>query len=166
MTQSSAMESAGGASVMAGGGYYGDNSGPQHAAAEVAYPYLGAAAAEVPLPESPLAAVIGDFGCAGGANEMKPMGSAVDGLRARLWSGPVQIVHTDLPQNDFGPLFALLHGPRSYLNGRPEVYPAVIGRTLYGPLLSERALTLGWSGITLHWLSRMPRTIPDAVYPT
>ena len=98
-------------SVMAGAGYYSANSRPQHVAAEVAYPYLIRAANEIPGPRSSVAAVIGDFGCAGGANEMEPMGLAIDGLRSRLPGTPVQVVHTDLPQNDFGPLFELLQGP-------------------------------------------------------
>ena len=151
-------------SVMAGGGYYSANSRPQHVAAEVAYPYLIRAAAELPGPASSVAAVIGDFGCAGGANEMEPMGLAIDGLRSRAPGTPVQVAHTDLPSNDFGPLFELLSGPESYLDGRPEVYPAVIGRTLYGPLFPAGTVTLGWSSITLHWLSSMPGTVRGQVY--
>ena len=151
-------------SVMAGAGYYSANSRPQHVAAEVAYPYLIRAAGEIPGPQSSVPAVIGDFGCAGGANEMEPMGLAIDGLRSRLPGTPVQVVHTDLPQNDFGPLFELLQGPGSYLAGRSEVYPAVIGRTLYGPLFPAGTLTLGWSSITLHWLSAMPGPVQDQVY--
>ena len=118
----------------------------------------------MPGPPPPVAAVIGDFGCAGGANEMEPMGLAIDGLPSRSPGTPVQVVHTDLPQNDFGPLFDFLQRPESYLGGRPEVYPAVIGRTLYGPLFPAGTLTLGWSSITLHWLSSMPGAIQDQVY--
>lgn len=154
-----------GASVMEGRGYYSANSRPQHAAASVAYPYLRAAAEEVPAPPAGSPLTIGDFGCAGGANEMEPMGLAIDALRRRGVAAPVEVLHTDLPENDFGPLFQLLEGPASYLVGRPEVYPAVVGRTLYGPLWPERALTLGWSGITLHWLSSMPLVVRGAVYP-
>ncbi len=61
-------------------------------------------------------------------------------------------------------MFDLLQGPESYLHGRSEVYPAVIGRTLYGPLFPAGTLTLGWSSIMLHWLSSMPCTVQDQVY--
>jgi len=150
-----------GESVMEGHGYYSANSRPQHAAASVAYPYLEAAVAALPVPAG-RPVVIGDFGCAGGANEMAPMALAIDGVRRR-GAVPVEVVHTDLPENDFGPLFALLDTPDGYLAGRSDVYPLVIGRTLYGPLLPDRRLDLGWSGITLHWLSAMPCTVPDQV---
>jgi len=152
-------------SVMAGHGYYSAHSRPQHAAAAVAYPLLAAAAECIPTPVVPTPFAIGDLGCAGGANEVGPMAIAIDSLRARDWHGPVEVVHTDLPENDFAPLFELLSGPSSYLANRTQVYPSVIGRTLYGPLFPDRRLHLAWSGITLHWLSSVPGTVPDAVYP-
>ena len=151
-----------GQSVMLGGGFYSHNSRPQRAAATAADAHLAATAAVVPLPDRPTPALVGDFGCAGGANEMAPLAVAVDGLRARDATLPIEVAHTDLPQNDFGPLFALLQGPSSYLT--EGVYPYVVGRTLYGPLFPDRRLHLGWSAITLHWLSSMPVTVPNRVY--
>lgn len=149
-----------GQSVMLGGGFYSHNSRPQRAAATAADAHLAAAAAVVPL-GSPV--LIGDFGCAGGANEMAPLAAAVGALRARDAALPIEVAHTDLPQNDFGPLFALLQSPSSYLTD--GVYPYVVGRTLYGPLFPDRRLHLGWSAITLHWLSSMPLTVRGRVYP-
>jgi SAM dependent carboxyl methyltransferase len=149
-------------SIMAGHGYYSANSRPQHAAASVAYPYLAAAAEEIPAAAALV--TVSDMGCAGGANEMEPMALAVDTLRRRGVTVPIEVVHTDLPENDFGALFRLLEGPASYTTGRPDVYPFVVGRTLYGPLLPDQWLQLGWSGITLHWLSSMPTTVPGQIY--
>src|SRR5690242_14203156 len=149
-----------GQSVMLGGGFYSHNSRPQRAAATAADAHLAAAAAVVPLDAPPV--LIGDFGCAGGANEMAPLAAAVGALRARDAGLPIEVAHTDLPQNDFGPLFALLQGPSSYLTD--GVYPYVVGRTLYGPLFPDRRLHLGWSAITLHWLSSMPVVVPGRVY--
>ncbi len=149
---------------MAGQGYYSANSRPQHAAASVAYPYLAAAAADVAVPSDGSPLTIGDFGCAGGANEMEPMALAVDGLRSRNGTMPIEVAHTDLPENDFTPLFQLLDSPASYTAGRTGIYPLVVGRTLYGPLLPDGRLHLGWSGITLHWLSAVPGAIAGQVY--
>lgn len=149
---------------MAAHGEYSRHSRPQHAAAAVAYPYLERATGEVPLPSPATALRILDMGCAGGQNEMEPLALAVDGLRARAAHAPVSVVHTDLPENDFGPLFALLDGPHSYTAGRPGVFPSVVGRTLYGPLVPDRSAHVGWSGITLHWLSTVPCPVPDAVF--
>jgi len=151
-------------SVMAGHGYYSANSRPQHAAASVAYPYLEAAAGAVPAPDAGTPLTIGDFGCAGGANEMEPMARAVAGFRQRGVDAPIEVVHTDLPENDFTPLFELLGTAASYTAGQGGLYPMVVGRTLYGPLLPDRRLHLGWSGITLHWLSAVPRPIVGSVY--
>ncbi len=155
--------STGDQSVMQGGGAYGANSRPQHVAAAVAYPFLEQAAAEVPI-EPPRPIVIGDLGCAGGANEMEPMQRAIDVLRRRDPATPIEVVHTDLPQNDFAPLFARLASAESYANGRAEVYPRVVGGTLYGPLFPARSLSLVWSGITLHWLSAVPTISATTVY--
>ena len=151
-------------SVMLGGGFYSHHSRPQRAAASAADAHLAAAAAAVPLPGPPTPVLVGDFGCAGGANEMAPLAAAIDALRARDAAVPIEVAHTDLPQNDFGPLFELLNSPASYLDGRSAIYPYVVGRTLYGPLFPDRRLHLGWSAITLHWLSAMPVTVPGRVY--
>ena len=59
-------------------------------------------------------------------------------------------------------MFALLQAPESYLTD--GAYPSVVGMTLYGPLFPDRRLHLGWSAITLHWLSSMPVTVPGRVY--
>jgi hypothetical protein len=118
----------------------------------------------VPLPEPPTPVVVADHGCAGGANEMAPIAAAVDAVRARSSTLPVEVVHTDLPTNDFGPLFRLLQSPQGYPADRSEVYPSVVGRTLYGPLMPDRRLHLGWCAITLHWLSAMPVVVADGVY--
>jgi hypothetical protein len=149
---------------MVGHGYYSRHSRPQRAAAAVAYPWLAAAAATVPLPAAPAPALIADIGCAGGANEMEPIGLAVDALRARDDRVPIEVVHTGLPSNDFAPLFELLAGPAGYPAGRTGIYPSVAARSLYGPLVPDRRIHVGRCAITLHWLSAMPVTIPGHVY--
>jgi SAM dependent carboxyl methyltransferase len=151
-------------SVMAGHGEYSEHSRPQHAAASVAYPYLRRAAEEVPLPDETAPLQILDMGCAGGRNEMEPVALAIDGLRGRGAGNAVEIVHTDLPENDFGPLFELLDGPDAYTAGRDRLFPSVVGRTHFGPLVADARAHLAWTGITLHWLSTMPCVVPDAVF--
>ncbi|GAA1834863.1 hypothetical protein GCM10009836_11480 [Pseudonocardia ailaonensis] len=149
---------------MLGRGFYSEHSQAQREAARAADAWLVEAALTVPLPAAPTPVLIGDFGCAGGANEIAPMAEAIDALRSRDAAAPIEVAHTDLPENDFGPLFALLRGPRGYPAGRGEVYPHVVGRTLYGPLFPAGRLHLGWSSITLHWLSTAPTTVPGRVY--
>lgn len=150
-------------SVMLGHGYYSRHSQPQRAAARAADARLVAAAGAVPVGAGQ-PVLIGDFGCAGGANEMAPVGAAVDAVRARDADVPIEVAHTDLPENDFAPLLRLLSGPDGYPAGRTGIYPYVVGRTLYGPLFPARRLHLGWSAITLHWLSAPPVDVPGQVY--
>ena len=155
-------------SVTARSGYDGATSRPRHVAATAGYPLIEHAAFEVPLPlpeMTPVPVTIADYGCADGSGEMEPMSRAIDGLRRRDPGVPIQIVHTDLPQNDFTSLFELLAEPeRSYLTGRSEVYPMVVGEPRYGPLLPAGTLLLGWTAITVHWLSEVPGTIHSAVF--
>jgi hypothetical protein len=152
-------------SVMAGGGYYSAHSDAQRAGAAPGLPMLERAAAEVPLPTPGEALTIADFGCAGGANEMIPMAIAIDALRKRRSDLPVEVVHADLPTNDFASLFTRLStSPDSYSLGRPEVFSYAAGRSLYGPVLPTRRVRLGWTAITVHWLSEMPECQPDSVF--
>jgi hypothetical protein len=151
-------------SVMAAHGYYGRHAQPQARAASAGYRWLTEAAGGVPLPDGGRPVVLADMGCADGRNAVRPLGLAIDGIRARDARVPVEVVHSDLPGNDFSALFALLAGPDGYLAGRPAVYPFAVGRTLYGPLLPDGRLHLGWCSITLHWLSSVPVAAPGGVF--
>jgi SAM-dependent methyltransferase len=153
-----------GESVMAGGGYYSAHSQVQHLAAAPGLPLLERAAHQVPIVEG-AAVVIGDFGCAGGRNELEPIRIAIAALRERAPAVPITVVHTDLPSNDFAALFqAVEQSEASYLVGQREVYAYAAGRSLYGPIFPAGGLALGWTAITVHWLSAMPCVIPDQIF--
>jgi SAM dependent carboxyl methyltransferase len=157
-------EAAPGESVMEGGGFYSEHSGVQHSAAAPGYPMLERAASVVPLPSAgPV--LIADMGCAGGRNEMDPLRRAIDGVRARDADVPIVVVHTDLPSNDWATLFALVEeSDDSYLTGQHNVYAYAAGRSLYGAIVPDRSMHLGWSGITVHWLSNVPVVVRDTIY--
>jgi hypothetical protein len=149
---------------MAGGGYYSHHSEAQHAAAAPGLALLARAARQAPVFErDPV--VIGDFGCAGGRNELEPIRVAIAGVRERAPAVPILVVHTDLPSNDFTSLFQAVEQSReSYLTGQNGVFSYAAGRSLYGPIFPDAALTLGWTAITVHWLSAMPCVIPDQIF--
>src|SRR3546814_6374884 len=67
--------------------------------------------------------VIVDYGCSQGRNSMAPMRAAIEALRVRTGEGrAVEVVHTDLPSNDFTYLFTTLDDdPGSYLSGQSKV---------------------------------------------
>ena len=153
-------------SVMKGRGFYSHHSGVQHAAAEPGYPMLRRAATEVPF-DGARPVVIADMGCAGGRNELEPLGLAVTALRDRDGDVPIVVVHTDLPENDWTSLFTTIaDGEHGYAAGRDHVFGYAAGRSLYGALVPDGSLHLGWSGITVHWLSEMPGVVRDAIFAT
>src|SRR5215210_7491031 len=54
---------------------------------------------------------------------MEPMRTVIDGVRRRASDDlAVCVFHTDLPTNDFDPLFMLLASPDSYLEGTSNVF--------------------------------------------
>ena len=151
---------------MEGGGYYNRNSSLQEPGTRLALPLLEAAIAAVPIDAAagaPL--VIADYGSSQGRNSMQPMTLAIDGLRARAGADrPIEVVHTDLPSNDFTSLFMALHDESaSYLTNRPGVFPSAIGRSYFEPILPAGRVLLGWNTWTLHWLSRNPVDVTDNV---
>jgi hypothetical protein len=148
---------------MAGGGYYSRHSKVQAVAAAPGFPMLERGARQIPLAGA-APVVIADFGCAGGHNELEPLRIAIAAVRERS-GAPIVVIHTDLPSNDFASLFQTVEqSPGSYLAGQHQVYAYAAGRSLYGPVLPDSSLALGWTAITVHWLSAMPCVVPDQVY--
>jgi hypothetical protein len=152
--------------AMEGGGYYNRNSSLQEAGTRLALPFLEAATDAVPI-DGPTGAplVIADYGSSQGRNSMRPMALAIDRLRARAGPDrPIEVVHTDLPSNDFTSLFmALQDDGASYLTNRPGVFPSAVGRSYFEPILPAARVLLGWNTWTLHWLSRNPVDVADNV---
>lgn len=148
--------------AMQGAGFYNRNSTLQARTLTSALPLFEAAAASISV-KGEEALVIVDYGASQGLNSMLPIGVAIDKLRARTAADrPIEVVHTDLPSNDFASLFSVLaDGPSSYLLGRGDIYPAAIGRSYFGAILPPGRVDLGWSSNALHWMSRSPVNVPD-----
>ncbi|MBL9172044.1 MAG: hypothetical protein JNL10_00795 [Verrucomicrobiales bacterium] len=145
--------------VMTPDGFYGRHAQTQGGAAGLGLPLLLRAAAALHLNGTPLQ--LADLGCAQGTNALVPMGALIDALRAR-GTQPVSVVHTDLPTNDWATLFHVLEtDPRSYLRHHADVYASVVGRSFYERLFPPDSLSIAWTSSALHWLSRVPGTIPD-----
>lgn len=158
MTEDSKSKTA----AMQGGGFYNRNSTLQAANLTSALPLLEDAARSIAVDgDRPL--VIVDYGCSQGRNSMAPMRAAIEALRVRTGEGrAVEVVHTDLPSNDFTSLFTTLDDdPGSYLSGQSNVFPSAIGRSYFDPILPPSRVDLGWSSNALHWLSRNPTDVAD-----
>ena len=150
---------------MEGQGAYNRSSGVQAAGLAPAIALLERAAAAVPLGSSGEPVFVVDYGSSEGRNSMAPMAKAVSALRARL--GPdraINVVHTDLPGNDFTALFEMLAGaPESYLRADRAAFAFAVGRSYFEQILPSDSVTLGWSSWAIQWLSRTPALIPDQV---
>lgn len=149
--------------AMAGDGYYNEHSPQQGAIAVASADALRRAVAA--LPRTVTASVIADYGCSQGANSIAPIRTILDALAERgAPASSWQVVHTDLPANDWSTLFATVFGPGSYLRPGEAVYPSAIGRSFYEPLLPEGSVAVGWSGTSALWLSGRPEVGPGNVF--
>ena len=152
--------------VMKGHGFYNEHSHPQQKADSLGVPLLERAVEEMTVPQGAEPAAVADFGAAQGRNSLGPMRLAVEMLRRRTTvSTPILVIHTDLPQNDFGSLFALVEAsPESYLRSVENVFALAAGKSFYERSFPDGYLSLGWTAISVHWLSKVPCNIPDHVY--
>lgn len=154
-----------GASVMAGEGVYNEHSQPQHVAGDDGVPMLVRACEAVALDGRAELAIV-DYGSSQGRNSLTPVRAAIEALRARV--GPeraISVFHTDLPSNDFAALFTTLaDDPDSYLRGAENVFAYAAGRSFYERLFAASRVTLGWSSITVHWLSSPPVPLRGQIF--
>jgi hypothetical protein len=148
---------------MEGAGFYNRNSAMQAAGISHALSVWASACQSVQIGAEPL--VIVDYASSQGRNSMKPMRMAIEAVRCRCGGDkPVEVVHTDLPSNDFSSLFvALHHDPDSYLRGVTGVFPAAIGRSYFEPLVPPGRVHLGWNTWSMQWMSQSPADASDHI---
>src|SRR6185437_8017168 len=153
---------AGGLGPMEGQGAYNRHVQRPNAAGALAIPLLEQAARAIEAPPADRPFVIADYGSSQGRNSLRPLRAAISAVRERVGlERPICVVHTDLPDNDFGSLFQVLRtDPDSYLHGQPNVYYNAIGRSFYESVLPPKEVSLGWSSYAACWLSRVPTYIP------
>jgi SAM dependent carboxyl methyltransferase len=148
---------------MEGSGFYNRNSAMQAAGIAQLLPLWEMACRNVEIGlETPL---IVDYGSSQGRNSMAPVRIAIEELRRRTGTdSPIEVIHTDLPTNDFSSLFkALQEEPDSYMAGLSDIFPAAIGRSYFDPLLPPGRVHLGWNTFTLQWMSTSPADAPDGI---
>ncbi|WP_413990036.1 SAM-dependent methyltransferase [Labrys okinawensis] len=150
-------------SAMEGDGFYNRHSAMQAAGIELLSSLWQMACQTVTIDDGPLTIV--DYGSSQGRNSMAPLRMAIEVLRCRAGSNvPIEVIHTDLPSNDFSALFeALENEPNSYLAGTADVFPAAIGRSFFHRLLPSGRVHLGWTTWALQWMSRSPANAEDHI---
>ena len=152
--------------VMTEHGYYADHASTQRSASTLGFDLIeqaiGDVAAEATASDGTTVPWrIADLGCAQGRNSMLPMNAAIAALRTRD-GRDIQVIHTDLPGNDWATFFDNLeHDPASYRRSTTGTYPMVVGRSFYERVVPAGALSLAWSSSSLHWLSASPGPVDD-----
>jgi hypothetical protein len=148
---------------MEGDGFYNRNSAMQAAGIARILPIWEKVAGTVPVGDESV--VIADYGSSQGRNSMAPMRIAIAALRAKSAAGrTVQVIHTDLPSNDFASLFqALGEDPDSYMKGATGVFPSAVGRSYFEPIIAPGTVHLGWNSWTLQWLSNGSIEVSDHI---
>src|SRR5262249_9611984 len=96
--------------TMEGAGSYNRYAKLPAAGASLAVPFLERAVLDVTLDAGDHPIVVADYGSSQGKNSLRPMLTAVKGLRKRVGQErPILVVHIDQPANDFNTLFDVLH---------------------------------------------------------
>ncbi|WP_310618479.1 class I SAM-dependent methyltransferase [Flexibacterium corallicola] len=147
---------------MRGGGFYDKNSGPQSNSISHILPWLEEAVADLPDAEH---VRVADFGCAEGRNSLRAMGFIVDNLR-RKHSGPVSIVESDVPSNDYTAILnAIAHRSAPPFTD-PHVFGGVVSGSMYDQLLPPASTHLAMSFNAIAYMSRRPaERIKDHIIP-
>lgn len=150
--------------AMQGGGFYNRNSSLQEAAILQILPLWRDLVAGAPVRDDVF--VIVDYAASQGKNSLAPLNLAIDNLLTRRKAPKaIEVVHTDLPANDFSSLFETLIGdPESYLRKGAGVYPSAVGRSYFEPILAPNRAHLAWNSWSLQWLSARPAEIPDHIF--
>ena len=146
------------------GGFYNQNSTLQDAAIQKILPLWREVVKTAALKDGSV--TIADYGSSEGRNSMAPLSLAVEMIWQKVGPElPINVIHTDLPGNDFSALFqTILEDEKSYLKLGECIYPSAIGRSYFEQILPTASVDLAWNTWTLQWMSRNPVEDPDFLY--
>jgi cyclopropane-fatty-acyl-phospholipid synthase len=151
---------------MKGEGYYDAHSEYQRRVIEGGDPLIRESAAAV-LPAAAEALTVVDYGSGTGATSVHAVRTAIEAIRGRDPSRPVQVIHNDVAGNDFTGLFAKVTGEDGYLGigGAPIFAGAAVG-SFFDQVLPSGTAHLGMCSNAAHWLRRQPEgvDIPGGMY--
>jgi hypothetical protein len=149
---------------MRGAGYYSQHTiGARHVI-DAAILLALAAVAGMDLAASAAPFGIADYGAADGGTSLALHQAVIAALRART-DRAITLTHTDLPHNDFSALFRLLHSEGGLGLARDDrLFSFASGTSFYRQIVPDGTLSLGFSATAMHWLSRLPATLPDHVH--
>lgn len=115
---------------------------------------------------SPSSICIVDYGSSEGYNSMSILQSALAQFRLHS-STPIQIIHTDLPENNWTALFTTINNSSNSYKHLPNIYCSAVGQSFYHQLVPSNSVHLGYSTYAFHYLSQIPKRTgsPSLLFP-
>jgi hypothetical protein len=108
-----------------------------------------------------------DMGCADGGTSIGLIGKVLKEVRRRAPTRPIQMVYTDLPRNDFGQLFRVVHGQTgipSYIEEIPDLHVFASATSFHKAIFPPATLNLAFSATASHYISEKPGNISNHVH--
>ena len=154
--------------AMRGAGYYSENTVGAKAVIDAAGDLVMHALADMNVMGETGPFAVADYGAADGGTSLDLMRRLVSEIRSQSCKRQITITYTDLPHNDFSVLFRLVHGLLGNQQGTPlakqdGVMTFGSGTSFYAQIVPDNTLSLGFSATAMHWLSKLPGPIADAV---
>jgi hypothetical protein len=153
--------------AMKGGGYYSLATTGAKDVIDGGTPLVLDAIAAMDIPDDGRPFTMADMGCADGGTSIGLIGSALKEIRKRAPSRPIRMVYTDLPRNDFGQLFRVVHGQtdiRGYVDEIKDLYIYASATSFHEAIFPPETLHFGFSATASHYISERPCRIPNHVH--
>jgi hypothetical protein len=147
---------------MLGAGAYDQHSKLQAGVVQMASARLENAALAVLTSSAPAPLAMADYGSATGKNSIAAVHFLAE-VVARHRSGVHLALHfCDQPDNDWKVLAA--RASEAFAE-RHDITYGMFPRSFYGPVLPPCSVDIGWSAISVHWLSAKPGEAIDGLWP-
>lgn len=153
--------------AMKGAGYYSKATIGAKRVMDNAAPLILDALEREPPADDGTTFAMTDMGAADGGTSIDMVGSVLRHVRERCPSRPITITYTDLPRNDFGQLFRIVHGQteiESYVGAIADLYVFASATSFHRQIVPEGTLQLVHSATASHYITEVPAPIEDHVH--
>ena len=153
--------------AMKGAGYYSKATTGAKAVIDGGLPMVLDAIAAMDIADDGSVFTVTDMGCADGGTSIDLIGAVLIEIRRRAPSCPIRMVYTDLPRNDFGQLFRIIHGQTdipSYIEDIPDLYVLASATSFHQAMFPPATLNFGFSATASHYISAKPGVISNHVH--
>jgi SAM dependent carboxyl methyltransferase len=150
---------------MKGEGFYDVHSEYQRRVIELGDALIRDAAGSLAAgPDGPVTIV--DYGSGTGATSVRAVQTGIAQIRKSDRDRPIQVIHNDVPGNDFTQLFRNAAGDDGYLRtGGGPTYALAAAGSFFDQVIPDATADLAMCSNASHWLRRQPDTrIPHGMY--